>query len=102
MITLSTLGCNKCAEKYPGDHFSSFHDEAIELKRKARASRSSEKKPAKKKYDPKQKGRNKAQFEDRVKSAFATLKKAQKEAEKAATASSKKASEYGEVLSSFG
>ena len=94
--------CNKCAEKYPGDHFSSFHDEAIELKRKARASRSSEKKPAKKKYDPKQKGRNKAQFEDRVKSAFATLKKAQKEAEKAATASSKKASEYGEVLSSFG
>jgi len=101
--------CNKCAENYPGDHFSSFHDEAIDLKRKARASRSSEKKPAKKKYDPKPKGRNKVPSADKVKSAFATLKKAQKEAEKAAakatssaTASSQRASEYGEVLSSFG
>jgi len=100
--------CNKCAENYPGDHFSSFHDEAIEIKRKARASRSSEKRPAKKRNDPKDKGKNKAKFADKVKSAFATLKKAQKEAEKAAakatssaTASSKRASEYGEVLSSF-
>ena len=59
--------------------------------------------------NPKPKGRNKAQSADRVKSAFITLKKAQKEVVKAAakatssaTASSKKASEYDEVLSSFG
>jgi hypothetical protein len=98
--------CNKCFPRFPGNHFAKCHDEFMESIRKGNKHQprpsKSDPKYGKKKYD------SKKNADDEVKQAYLTLKKAAKAKEKAAKKakseaedSSKKASQYTTLLSTF-
>ena len=98
--------CNKCFQRFPGNHFAKCHDEFMESIRKGNKHQprpsKSEAKYGKKKRDFKKNA------DDEVKQAYLTLKKAAKAKEKAAKRakskaedSSKQASKYTTLLSTF-
>ena len=99
-LDYNLAACNRCAPKYPGRHFNSFHEEFMESIHKGKSTKTpnkSNRRSGKNTENPRWKG-------TKVERAYAILQKAAKRKEnqaKKAEEKSNQAAQYATLLSSF-